>query len=208
MKLSQVRRRYERDLDGQWFWWRDTIYIQVRGFSHIGYQRAIRAAQSAHPAPPAVTEDSSADEVREHQKATEEREHAIGLALLPAVARELWLNWWGVDAEVDPVELDVGESPVVRVVATVGKFVLETLEHEGRSYRREGNLWQEMVPYTPELGLATLQDPKCADLLNAVRAASGQVERTTLVEDALALGKLRTTSAGTSPMATTKSSSG
>jgi len=210
MKLSQVRTRHQRDLEGQWFWWRETIFLKVRGFSHPDYQRAARVARLAIPGPELLGEDASDAEKEKRAAAVVEREHAIGAALVPALSESILLDWWGVDMETPPIkEKDLPGSgvPTPQLVATVGKIRLETLTCPGgRIFRKDGELWQEMVPYTPEAGLAAFRDPECADLLTGVREAAADCDLRVKREDALALGKLPSTSNGTSVTVTTKKS--
>ena len=213
MKLSQVRTRHQRDLEGQWFWWRETIFLKVRGFSHPDYQRAARVARLAIPGPEMLGEDASDAEKEKRAAAVVEREHAIGAALVPALSESILLDWWGVDMEVAPIEakaLPLAENVKAfapELVATVGKIRLETLTCPGgRIFRKEGELWQEMVPYTPAAGLAAFRDPECADLLTGVREAAADCDLRVKREDALALGKLPSTSSGTSGTVTTKKS--
>lgn len=210
MKLSQVRTRHKRDLEGQWFWWRETIFLKVRGFSHPDYQRAARVARLSIPGPEALSEDASDAEKEKRAAEIVAREHAIGAALIPMLAECILLDWWGVDMETPPIEtkdLPGGAAPEPQLVATVGRVRLETLECPGgRIFRKEGELWQEMVPYTPAAGLAAFRDPECADLLVGVREAAADCDLRVKREDALALGKLPSTSSGTSATATTKKS--
>lgn len=196
MKLSQVRGRHAQDLEGTWFWWRESICIKVRGYGNLAYQRAARAARIAHPAPAPLTEDATdADRTRRAQ-ALEEREHAIGLELLPALTEHVLLNWWGVDAELDPVA-DLPEEPTQIVLGRCGKIELIAWQSGDGLYRREGDLWQQMIPYSPQTGLSVLREEGCAALLTAVRQGAESIELRAAQEDIAALGKLLSMSAGT-----------
>lgn len=206
MKLSKVRARHVQGLEGTWFWWRENICICARGYSNLAYQRAARAARIAHPAPAPLTEDATDADRERRAQALEEREHAIGIALLPALTEHVLLNWWGVDAELDPVASDAlpGE-PIELMLGRCGKIDLVAWQAGDFIYRREGELWQQMIPYSPQTGLSVLREEGCADLLTAVRQAADSVDLHAQQEDIAALGKLLSMSAGTSGSGTRKS---
>jgi hypothetical protein len=204
MKLSHIRARQERNREGQWFFWRNTAWIKVRGFSNPEYQRAARAARLAHPAPTPLDADAPAEAVKERAAALEQREHAIGEMLVPALARDIFVDWWGIDEEAEPISTLPGEPEMETVV--VHTYKLETAHVGERIFRREGELWQEMVRLTPALAARLLHDPTCSDLLVAVRSAAETADLRTQQEDALALGKLPRTFDGTSRTETTKKS--
>lgn len=189
-KLSDIRADHDLDQGGAWFHWRGTIYLKVRRFNNRAYHRALRRTQLENPTPGA---EASAEEKAAHE------EH-LGRALVPAVAEHVLVGWWGMDAEVEPIEIE--GAPDSTLVASVDDTELRSLEIAGRVYRPDGALWQEMEPYSTARAAEVLADPRCADLLEAVRTAAHILDVRRIREDVAAVGKLRSTSAGTSSSAT------
>lgn len=189
-KLSEIRADHERDSSGSWFHWRGTIYLKVRRFGTKAYQRAVRRAQLELPAP---ADDASVEEKAAH-------EEKLGAAVIPAMAEHVLVDWWGMDSEVEPVELEDAGSP--ETVAEVDGVALKALKADGKLYRPESGSWQEMEPFSAARAREILSDPACADLLDAVRTAAHILDVRRVREDMAALGKLKSTSAGTSSSVT------
>jgi hypothetical protein len=188
-KLSDIRADHDRDRGGSWFHWRGTIYLKVRRFGTRDYQRALRRAQLEHPAPGA---DATAEDKAQH-------EERLGAALIPAIAEHVLVDWWGMDAEEAPIEIaGATDTPV----AVVDGVELRSLEFAGVIYRPEGSKWQQVEPYSVARATEILADPRCADLLDAVRSAAHILDVRRIREDVAAVGKLKSTSAGTSSSAT------
>ncbi len=191
-KLSQVREEFDRVAHGEWLRFRDTtICVRVRGFLTNEYQRALRAVLGSFP--------KLADDATPEQRI--ERDEAVGRAMIPHLTQHVLMEWWGVDAEADPIPAGT-EAP--RLVGEVAGLKLEVVELDGHLYRPiEDGMWQEMVPYSPSTAEVTLMEPRCGELLDVVRAAAGVVDNRELVREAEALGKRATSSNGKSSTATT-----
>lgn len=190
-KLSEVRAEFEKHDGGHWVRFRGTIYLKVRGETSREYRRAQRLAQFANP-------DLNGSSTPEQKVA---REEAVGAALVPAAAEHLLVDWWGMDAEVEPIAIE--NPPQTRVVADVDGEELLALEHGGKVYRPEGELWQEVVPYSAALARQYLADPACVELLNTVRITAKTIDQLRLMREVEALGKPRSSSSGKSTTAST-----
>lgn len=200
-KLSAIQREHDADADGRWIYWTGTIYAKVRRFQTREYQRAIRVAQASVPDDPNATPEEVV-----------KREERVGELLIPAIARYVLVDWWGVDAETEP-RGDVSPTTDAKpaLVAVVDGVELRTLTIDGIPYRPlfdfeksgAGGGWQAMEPYTAERGIEALSDPRCVELLNLVRASAHYLDIERVKAQVDGLGKLRSTSSGSSSTAST-----
>lgn len=205
MKLSEIKQEFDRATYGEWLQWGSRrLFVRVRGFLVPEYQRALRAVYSSFS--PLPEDAPIADRL--------ERDELIGKAMLPYLCKHVLVGWWGLDAEGDPVpEGEMEEGRTTEVVAVVNGHTLRTVRvgarefrdvhDDGREARPIEGLFQEMVPYAPESAAEQLADPRCGELLNAIRTAAGILDTRLLKAEAEALGKPATTSAGKSTTATT-----
>jgi len=207
-KLSSIRHGHELDAAGRWVFWTGTIYAKVRRFQTPEYQRELRLAHAAIPEPENETPE---DRVR--------RETQIGEKMIPSIARYVLSDWWGVDLETAPVDpkdvglanedgwLSVVTNELIAVVdgvelrtITLGEHIFRPLFPFEETEETRGFV-QEMERYTPERGIAILSDPRCVDLLNLAKASAHVLDIERIREQVAGLGKLRSTSSGSSSMA-------
>lgn len=189
MKLSKLQAEYDESQRGEWWHYRDTLFLRVRPVAYKPYQRALRLAQIEYPRP-----DPAPGQTRVAPETLRSNEEAFATALLPAIVKHLLSDWWGADDDGAPVAIE--EHGPTHIVGHAGTYALVALEHEGRLYRPEGELWQPMLRYEPELLLPKLAEPAYIVLCETIRNCASETEKRRAQEDLVALGKLLARSGG------------